>query len=525
MWQRLFFIISVVILTVIHFLGKWDADYYWLYAIAGPLFLLGTYDCLQTKRVVLRNYPLIGHLRYMLLEIRPQIRQYFIESDKSGRPFNREARELVVNRAHQTLDELPFGTQSDVYQPGYDFISHSMKVVKVDEAEARVLIGNDQCENPYVASRLNVSAMSFGALSRHAIRALNRGAKRGNYYHNTGEGGLSPYHLQEGGDIVWQIGTGYFGCRTKEGGFDEVEFESKASHTQVKMIEIKISQGAKPGHGGILPGVKVSEEIAAIRGLEPHKDAISPPCHSEFSTPIGLLEFVVRLRKLSGGKPVGFKLCIGQRAQFLAICKAMLKTQIYPDFITVDGGEGGTGAAPVEYSDSVGMPLNDALLFVHNSLVGTNLRDKIRIIASGKIISGFDMVSKMALGADLCNSARGMLFSIGCIQSRRCHTNTCPTGIATQDKRRFKSLDIEDKANSAYHFHQATIQSFRDVLGVSGHSRVADLSPSNLQTRYDYGEIMSFDEVYQYLKPGELLTDDLPDHFSLHWSKADAHAF
>ncbi|WP_217272023.1 FMN-binding glutamate synthase family protein [Sphingopyxis sp. BSNA05] len=429
----LFFIVSIGGILAIALLQLLWPPILWLLLLLVPFILIGTYDLTIAKHNVLHNYPVIGHLRYMLEFISPEIRQYFIETNESGRPFNRITRDLIEARANDGDDTLPFGTQSDIMDVGYARANHSLAPKQVAETEGRVMLGGDACKQPYSASRLNISAMSFGALSKNAIRALNAGAKLGDFAHNTGEGGLSPYHLQEGGDVFWQIGTGYFGCRNKDGNFDAAKFNENANKPNVKAIEIKLSQGAKPSHGGVLPAAKVNEEIAQIRGVEPHKDVISPPAHTAFTTPTGLLEFVQQLREETAGKPIGFKLCIGNRSEFLAICKAMLETGILPDFITVDGAEGGTGAAPVEYSDRFGVPINEGLTFVRNSLIGVGKRDKIRLISSGKVATGFDMIEKISLGADMCNSARAMLFSIGCIQALACNTNKCPTGITTQD--------------------------------------------------------------------------------------------
>ncbi|MEM1244043.1 MAG: FMN-binding glutamate synthase family protein, partial [Pseudomonadota bacterium] len=476
-------------------MGRFEPLFYWWLIFIVPLFLLGLYDILQKHSNILRLFPVLGHLRYWLQDIRPQIQQYFIETNQNGMPFSREERDLVYARSEKRNDTLPFGTQRDVHASGFDSINHSLSPKKVEQTEARVVVGNHLCKKPYDASRLNVSAMSFGAISKNAVRALNRGAKMGNFAHNTGEGGLSQYHLQEGGDIFWQIGTGYFGCRSKQGNFDAAQFQDKSQHEQVKMIEIKLSQGAKPAHGGILPAAKVSEEIAKIRGVEIGEDCISPPAHTAFNSPKGLLEFVAKLRELSGGKPTGFKLCLGRRVEFHAICKAMLETEIYPDFITVDGAEGGTGAAPVEFTDFIGVPLNEGLYFVHNSLVATNLRQHLRIIASGKIINGFDMVCKIALGADMCNSARGMMFSLGCIQSRRCHTNMCPTGVATQKPERVYALNIDDKAPRVRNFHDATIESFLEVLGAAGLDKVKGLTPAVVFKRKS-DEVKHYDEIF-----------------------------
>ncbi len=526
MWRKWFYILSVLVIVTVYGLSQYWAYFVDLYVVIVPLILIGTYDILQKKRNILRNYPIVGHFRYLFLGIRPEIQQYFIETDQDGKPFSKEQRELVYQRANKTLDTLPFGTQSDVYASGYESLSHSLAPTKVLPAEARLWVGGGRCQKPYLASRINISAMSFGALSKNAILALNRGAKLGGFLHNTGEGGLSPYHLQEGGDLTWQIGTGCFGCRTVDGDFDPKQFALKVQHDQVKMIEIKLSQGAKPGHGGVLPGVKVTAEIAEIRGLAIGKDVISPPAFKLFTTPRGLCEFIQQLRELSGGKPVGFKLCIGQQREFFSICKAMLATDIYPDFITVDGSEGGTGAAPLEFTDSIGMPLNDALVFVHNALVGTNLREHIRVIASGKIISGFDVAVKVALGADMCNIARGMMFALGCIQSRRCNKNTCPTGIATQDPARMYALDIDHKAPLVANYHRATIESFLEVLGAAGVRRVKALTPNHINRRLNPGAVKPLDQVYTFIAPGSLLAKgQIPEQFAKIWHLASAEKF
>ncbi|MFN3234047.1 MAG: FMN-binding glutamate synthase family protein [Gammaproteobacteria bacterium] len=521
-----FYIISILSLLAIGFIYLiWPPILYAL-VIVLPLILIGLYDVIQPYSNVLRNYPVWGHWRYILLSIRPQIQQYFIATNQSGRPFNKEMRDLVYERATGMLDTIPFGTQRDVDVVGYEWINHSLSPKKAHERGARIRIGNSQCTKPYLASRLNVSAMSFGALSQNAVRALNRGAKIGNFAHNTGEGGLSRYHLMEGGDIIWQIGTGYFGCKTKDCNFDPELFKEKSRHEHVKMIEIKLSQGAKPAHGGILPGAKVTQEIAQARHVDIGEDCISPPAHTAFSTPIGLLEYIQQLRELSGGKPVGFKLCLGVRSDFMAICKAMLETKIYPDFITVDGAEGGTGAAPVEFTDSLGTPLNDGLIFVHNCLVGINVREHIRLIASGKIISGFDMASKIALGADLCNSARGMLFALGCIQSRRCHNNTCPTGITTQDPYRMFALSVDKKAPHVANFHNATIQSFLEVLGAAGLEHPEQLTPGHVHRRVTDCSEPNYDQIYTYLPEGSLLEgSNVPDIYQQYWESSQADEF
>ena len=408
---------------------------------------------------------------------------------------------------------------------GYEWVLHSLAPKHVSEVEPRITVGGPDCKQPYSASRLNISAMSFGALSHNAVLALNKGAKIGGFYQNTGEGGLSKYHLEGGGDIVFQVGTGYFGCRSQSGDFDAEKFKEKAAHEQVKMIEIKLSQGAKPSHGGILPAVKLTQEIADIRGVPMGHDVLSPPAHTAFDSPKGLLGFVKQLRELSHGKPVGFKLALGRRSEFLGICKAMVETKILPDFITVDGAEGGTGAAPLEYTHHVGTPLRDALIYVHNALVGIGVRDKIRLIASGKVASGFDMVEKLALGADMCNAARAMMMSVGCIQSRQCNTNACPTGVATQNKRLYKALDVDDKKVRVANFHEETTHAFMELIGAMGLENPSDLNPAHVMRRVAQDDVRPYSEIYEYLKPGALLKDKLPKSFEAEWKLAKVDGF
>ena len=525
--RHCFFIVSSVIFVFIIGCGLDNHRAFYLFAVFVPLFILGLHDIWQKKSNVLRNYPIIGHLRYMLLKIRPQIHQYFVESETESAPFSREQRLLVSERSRLVNDNIPFGTLRDVYQEGYEWFSHSMRPQKISDHEMKVAVGGDDCLKPYVASRLNVSAMSFGALGKKAVLALNLGAKLGGFYQNTGEGGLTPYHLKNRGDVVMQIGTGYFGCREKKSGtFSEELFIEKSTLDQVKMIEIKISQGAKPAHGGVLPAIKVTEEIATIRNVESGVDCVSPPSHSAFRTPIEMLEFIAKLRKLSGGKPVGFKLCIGIHQEFMNICKAMLQTGILPDFITVDGAEGGTGAAPVEFTNNIGVPLNEGLIFVHNCLTGIGVRDKIKIIAAGKVISGFDLAKKLALGADICNSARGMMFSLGCIQSRRCHNNTCPTGIATQDNKLMYGLDVEGKAVRVKNYHHQTLHNFREVLGAAGLTSPDDLLPQHIWRRLNQSEgVENYAKLYEYLDVGVLLGDNVEWAHAEEWSKASAETF
>ncbi|MAG58090.1 MAG: FMN-binding glutamate synthase family protein [Planctomycetes bacterium] len=498
----------------------------WSLLVVAPLFLLGVHDITQTRHTVIRNYPLVGHLRYLMEEIRPEIQQYFVESETSGQPFSRELRSVVYQRAKNTVDTRPFGTVGDVYEDGAEWIHHSLAPRDVLAAEPRIMIGEGRCEKPYSASMLNISAMSFGSLSRNAVLALNGGAKRGGFYHNTGEGGISPYHLSEGGDLVWQIGTGYFGCRTLDGAFDVEEFANKARGDTVKMIEIKLSQGAKPGHGGILPGSKVTPEIARIRGVPEGKDVISPPYHTTFSTPRGLLEFVNQLREASG-KPVGFKLCVGNLSQFLAICKAMVEMGTVPDFITVDGSEGGTGAAPVEFSNAIGVPLTEGLLVVHNCLVGCGLRDQIKVIASGKIVTGFNMIQRIAIAADLCNAARPMMFALGCIQALKCNTNKCPVGVATQNPDLARGLVPQAKIPRVENFHRNTVHGALEILGAAGLTHPDQLRPEMIYRRVASATIKTYADIYTYYREGGLVSPEPDDpcgpyhqRFVRAWGKA-----
>lgn len=477
--------------------------------------LLGAYDVLQTKHTILRNYPIMGHFRFLFESIRPEIRQYLIEGDQDSLPFSRSQRSLVYQRAKAENAEKPFGTLLNVYGEGYEFIVHSMCPVPVaDPNNFRITIGNDQCSQPYSASIFNISAMSFGSLSANAIRALNKGAKEGNFYHDTGEGSISPFHLEAGGDLVWEIGSGYFGCRTLDGKFDPEKFAQQAKLPSVKMIEIKLSQGAKPGHGGILPKEKISPLIAEVRGVSREHDCISPARHSAFSTPLEFVHFLQQLRELSGGKPVGFKLCIGQPWEFMGIIKAMLQTNIIPDFIVVDGSEGGTGASPLEFTDHLGTPLREGLLFVHNTLVGTNLRSKIKIGASGKVISAFDIASTLAIGADWINSARGFMFALGCIQSQSCHTNKCPTGVATQNDSRQKALVVSDKSVRVTRFHHNTLHALAEMIAAAGLSHPSEIKAHHLVSRFSATEIKNYAQIHFYLKPGELLSENIhTSHF------------
>ncbi|MDP6248431.1 MAG: FMN-binding glutamate synthase family protein [SAR324 cluster bacterium] len=496
----------------------------WSLILFGPLILVGFRDMAQTRHSVLRNFPVVGHMRYFLELISPEIRQYFIESDTSGAPFNRQERSVVYERAKNVRDTVPFGTVRDVYATGYEWVNHSLSPKHLDLEEVRVLVGGKDCKQPYNASLLNISAMSYGALSQNAVIALNKGAKMGNFAHNTGEGSISPYHLQ-GGDLIWQVGTGYFGCRTDEGKFNPDMFKEKSALEEVKMIEIKLSQGAKPGHGGILPAAKLTEEIASIRSVPMGKDVNSPPGHTAFSNPTEFMHFIQQLRELSGGKPIGFKLCVGKRREFLSICKAMLKTGITPDFITVDGGEGGTGAAPLEFTNRIGTPLVEGLIFVHNSLVGFDLRKEMRICTSGKITTGFDIIKRLAMGADLCYSARGMMMSLGCIQALKCNTNTCPVGVTTQDPGLVVGLVPEDKCKRVYNFQKNIIKSACEMMGAMGLEKTDDLKPWHLMRRTEAYEIRNYSEIYDFLKPGDLLKKSLPVSYARAVEAANSESF
>jgi glutamate synthase domain-containing protein 2 len=493
--------------------------------IFGGLMILGFHDVLQESHSILRNYPLTAHIRFILEEIRPEIRQYFLESETDGTPFSRNKRAIVYQRAKGALDKRPFGTQLDVYAENFEWLHHSMAPTTPAKEPFRIPIGGKDCAKPYSASVLNISAMSFGSLSANAIRSLNKGAKMGNFAHDTGEGGVSIYHRENGGDIVWEIGSGYFGCRNPDGSFSEERFSETSTLDCVKMIEIKMSQGAKPGHGGVLPAAKVSPEIAAARGVPMGVDCISPSTHSAFSTPLELMEFILKLRKLSGGKPVGFKLCVGHPWEFLAICKAMVETGVRPDFIVVDGAEGGTGAAPLEFVDHMGMPLRDGLMFVHNALVGINMRGEIRIGCSGKITSAFDIARAMALGADWCNAARGFMFALGCIQAQACHTDKCPTGVTTQDPLRQRALVVPYKAERVYQFHRSTIHALADVIAAAGLEHPGQLRPHHFSKRVSATKVLTYDQLDRFLEPGELIKGTDDPRFKDAWRQARSNTF
>ena len=490
-----------------------------------PLLALGVADLIQPSHAILRNYPVIGHIRFMLESIRPELRQYVIEDERDPVPFSREHRALVYRRAKNVHDAQPFGTVKDVGAVGYGWISHSIRPKALMDHDFRIVIGGPDCRQPYRASVLNISGTSFGAVSANAIMAFNLGAKMGGFAHNTGEGSISKYHRRYGGDIIWQIATGYFGCRDENGQFDAKAFRRQARDPQVKMIEIKLSQGAKPGHGGVLPKAKITAEIAETRGVGRDTDCVSPPAHSAFSTPREFMVFVARLRELSDGKPVGMKLAVGHRFEFLAIVKAMIETGITPDFIVIDGGEGGTGAAPAELSNHVGLPLNEGLSFVHNALVGVGLRDRIKLGASGKLVTGFDFCRVFAIGADYAMCARTFMFAAGCIQSRSCHTNHCPTGVATQDPLRQRALVVDDKAPRVANFHRNTLRALAELLGAAGLEHPDQLKPWHLQIRHQSGAVLRGDDVYPHVAADAILDGEMSDDLSREWRRASADSF
>jgi glutamate synthase domain-containing protein 2 len=493
--------------------------------VFGGLAALGISDLVQTRHSVLRNYPIMAHIRFILEEVRPEIRQYFFESETDGTPFSRDRRALVYQRAKMQLDKRPFGTHLPVYQDGFEWMLHSLAPQPQSKELFRITIGGPACAQPYSASVFNISAMSFGSLSANAIRALNGGAKIGGFAHDTGEGGFSPYHAEQGGDIIWEIGSGYFGCRTLEGAFSPEAFARTAQNPQIKMIEIKLSQGAKPGHGGVLPAAKVTPEISAIRGVPMGIDCVSPARHSAFATPLELMAFIEKLRALSGGKPVGFKLCLGQPEEFLALCKAMLESSVAPDFIVVDGKEGGTGAAPLEFMDHLGMPMREGLNFIHNALIGIGLRSTIKLGCSGKILTAFDMARAMALGADWCNSARGFMFSVGCIQSLACHTDACPTGVATQDPVRGRAIHVPDKKERVANFHRATLHCLAELTAAAGLDHPSQFERDHFRRRVAHDSVVSFAELFPQLDDGELLRGARDARLRALWDKADPKRF
>ncbi|WP_125076821.1 FMN-binding glutamate synthase family protein [Pseudoxanthomonas sp. SGT-18] len=514
----------VLLLVSIPLALRWPS-WGWGAAIGLVLVALGTLDLLQKRSTLRRNYPLLAWFRYGLESVGPEIRQYFVEADTDEVPFSRQQRALVYRRAKNVMDVVPFGTLQDAYATDYEWINHSLAPTRIADHDFRITVGPDAAQ-PYRASVFNISAMSFGSLSANAIRALNEGARRGGFYHDTGEGSISPYHLEPGGDLVWELGSGYFGCRDGNGRFDPERFAEQAARPQVRMIEVKLSQGAKPGHGGVLPAAKVSAEIAATRGVPMGADCVSPSSHPEFDTPLGLLQFVARLRELSGGKPVGFKLAIGHPWEWFAVAKAMHESGLLPDFIVVDGAEGGTGAAPVEFMDHIGVPMHEGLMLVHNTLVGLGLRQRIRLAGAGRITSAFDIARTLAMGADWCNAGRAFMFALGCIQSLSCHTDRCPTGIATQDPRRWRNLDPQDKATRVYQFHLNTVRALRDLLCAAGLTHPSELGPEHILRRVSPTEIRSLAALYHFLEPGELL-HGTPSHavFRAFWADADPRSF
>lgn len=499
--REIFIVLATFTLLTVGIVSLFWKPVLWSLILFVPLLIIGIYDIAQKKHAIKNNFPVIGRLRYLLESFRPEIQQYFVETETEGTPINRMFRSLIYSRAKNQNDTTPFGTKSDVYRVGYECMAHSMYPKHHDEVEQnpRVLFGGKDCKQPYNASILNISAMSFGSLSKNAILALNKGAKLGCFAHNTGEGGLSPYHLEGGGDLIWQIGTGYFGCRTKDGDFCPDTFEKKSLLNNVKMIEIKLSQGAKPGHGGILPASKNTEEIAKIRDVEPHTEILSPTYHTAFNNAEGLLHFVQQLRELSGGKPIGFKLCVGSKEEFIQVCEAMKKTQILPDFITVDGGEGGTGAAPVEFTNSIGLPLREGLSFVVDSLIRYGLKDNIRVIASGRVFSAFHMIRLIALGADTVNCARAMMIALGCIQALKCNANTCPVGVATQDKSLMKGLDVNDKYVRVASFHKRTVDSYSEMIAAAGLRNGDEIQRKHILHRIGPNKMVTYEELYPEL--------------------------
>ncbi len=526
--MRKIFVVSTIVLVLIILL--WS--YFWPYAllaflVAGPVIYMGFADMLQTQQSIRRNFPVLGRLRYVFEDLRPKIQQYFVESDTDGSPINRNDRSVIYQRAKKQVDTTPFGTQLNVYAEGYEWMSHS--IVPMDfhtiDHHPRVRVGNKDCKQPYQASVLNISAMSFGSLSSQAVEALNAGAKIGSFAHNTGEGGLSPYHLKQGGDIIWQIGTGYFGARDEHGKFSPDAFQKNATRPEVKMIELKLSQGAKPGHGGILPAKKNTPEVAAIRLVKPGTTVFSPPFHSAFSTPKEMIAFLNQMRTLSGGKPVGFKLCVGRKSEFISVCKAMVEMDSYPDFITIDGGEGGTGAAPPEFSNFVGMPLQDGLAFVDNVLKGFDIRQHIRLIASGKILTGFHILRAIALGADMCSSARAMMMALGCIQALECNKNSCPTGVATQDPVLVKGLVVEDKKVRVANFHKNTVESFVELMAASGIDNPQKLNRHQISRRVFMNEVLTLEEIYPSIPVGSFLGNEIPERYKMSFASASAEKF
>ena len=504
--RRKFFIIFTVLFAVIGGVYTLWPPVLWALVLVLPLFLIGVSDVLQKRQAIRRNFPVLGNLRYLFEMVRPELQQYFVESDLSGRPISRELRSVVYQRAKGQLQTRPFGTQRDVYAENHEWVQHSMTPQHVENEDRRVEIGGPDCKKPYSASLLNISAMSYGSLSKTAIESLNLGAKKGGFFHNTGEGGISPFH-RKGGDLCWQIGTGYFGCRNTDGTFSDEKFQEKAQWDEVKLIEIKVSQGAKPGKGGILPGSKVTEEIAEIRGCLPGQDVISPAGHSAFTGPSEMLEFIKKLRDLSGGKPVGIKICLGRKSEFIDFCKTMVEKKIYPDFITVDGAEGGTGAAPLEFANSVGTPLEEGLVFVNDVLVGFGLRKYIRLIATGRVFTSIHIITKLALGADVVNSGRGMMLALGCIQALQCNANTCPAGVATTDPGLYKGVHVPTKADRVWRYHKDTMHSLMEIIGAMGYTSPQQVTRSDIFRRHANSKVATYEEIWPTMQNEALLSE------------------
>ena len=525
--QRYATFVLVAVLAIVCFIaGFWASWAFFPFFIFAALTALGIHDVRQTRHAIVRNYPVLGHIRFLFEKVRPEIRQYLIEGDQDEQPFSREQRSLVYQRSKGAEDKRPFGTQERVYEAGYSWLTHSVQPIHLEDTDFRVMIGGDNCKQPYNASLYNISAMSFGALSANAISALNKGAKIGGFAHDTGEGGISRYHRDGGGDLIYEIGSGYFGCRNDDGTFNPEKFAKQAADDQIKMIELKLSQGAKPGHGGMLPAAKITPEIAEARDIPMGVDCVSPAAHSAFTGPMELMQLIGQLRDLSGGKPIGFKLCIGHRREFMCMVKAMLETGIIPDFIVVDGTEGGTGAAPLEFANHVGMPMVEGLTFVHNTLRGAGIRDQVKIGAAGKVVSAFDIARALSIGADWCNSARGYMFAIGCIQAQACHTNHCPVGVTTQDPVRQAALDVNDKSKRVARFHANTLRALGEMAGAAGLNDPRGFLPYHFMTRKGDGQMTEAADVYTYMREGFLL-DDGEDNpiYRERWARANAHSF
>ncbi|TCT39865.1 FMN-binding glutamate synthase family protein [Martelella mediterranea] len=507
--------IGAIVLTILALVLGW----HWLLVITIPVLALAAYDFFQSSWTITRNYPVLGRIRWLALELRPFIRAYAVEDDTHGTPYSYAARQLIKTRSHGQPDTIPFGTEREVYEEPHHWISHSLSPENEPDLSPRITVGNEQSSKPYSASILNISAMSFGALSANAVRAMNIGAKKGGFYQDTGEGGLSRYHLENGGDLVWEIGSGYFGARDKDGKFDAEMFRDKAANDAVKMTEIKVSQGAKPGHGGMLLASKVTPEIAEVRNVPVHQNCLSPRGHSAFSTPAQMLEFAAQMRELSGGKPVGIKFCVGQPHEPFALVKAMRTTGIYPDFIVIDGAEGGTGAAPLELADWIGMPLWDGLILMRNALVGAGVKKHVRLAASGKVFSGMGLAHNLALGADWCNAARAFMMSVGCIQAQRCHTGTCPTGVTTQDKWRQRALVPEEQGEHAARFHKKTLEALADIVASAGFNHPQDLQPHHIMHRVGTHDAVPLDTLHSFL-PENILIDEPDSTMYAHWWRA-----